>query len=47
VLAFPYSLSASRDSALLITLSPGGYTAQASSVSGGAGQALIEVYEVP
>jgi hypothetical protein len=29
------------------TLFPGAYSAQASSVSGGAGQALIEVYEVP
>jgi hypothetical protein len=36
----------SLDSALLMTLQPGGYTAQLSSVSGGTGVGLIELYEV-
>ena len=45
--AFPFA-AGSRDSAVLITLSAGrGYTAQVSGVSGGTGEALIEVYEVP
>lgn len=37
----------SRDAALLVTLEPGSYTAQVSGVSGSAGFALVEVYEVP
>ncbi len=37
----------SADSAVLITLPPGNYTAQASSVSGTAGTTLVEVFEVP
>ena len=37
----------SKDAALLITLPPGGYTAQVSGVAGTTGEALIEVYEVP
>jgi hypothetical protein len=36
----------SRDAALVISLSPGSYSAQVSSTSG-SGMALIEVYEVP
>lgn len=36
----------SLDSALLVTLQPGAYTAQLSSVSGGTGVGLIEFYEV-
>lgn len=36
----------SRDAALLVTLNPGNYTAQASAVATG-GQAIVEVYEVP
>jgi sugar lactone lactonase YvrE len=47
VYAFPFTNSASHDSAALVTLAPGAYTAQASSSSGSAGVALIEVYEVP
>jgi hypothetical protein len=38
---------ASRDSALLIELQPGSYTAQVAGIGGGSGVALIEVYEVP
>ncbi len=35
----------SKDSALLVTLSPGLYTAQVSGASGDTGVALIEVYD--
>lgn len=45
--AFTWTSSSSADSALLVTLPPGGYTAQVSSASEGTGLALIEVYEVP
>jgi len=45
--AFPYASTTSLDSAVLITLAPGSYTAQASSVSGTAGTTIVEVYEVP
>lgn len=45
--AFSINDSASKDAVLLITLPPGNYTAQAGGVGGVAGQALIEVYEVP
>jgi hypothetical protein len=38
---------ASKDAALLVTLQPGSYTAQATGVNGSAGTALVEVYEVP
>ena len=38
---------ASKDSALLVTLPPGGYTAQISGADGGTGEALVEIYEVP
>lgn len=37
----------SRDSALLVTLPAGLYTAQLSGVANGTGEALVEVYEVP
>lgn len=37
----------SRDSALLITLDPGAYSAQVSSVAGATGVSLVEIYEVP
>jgi hypothetical protein len=37
----------SADSALLVTLPPGAYTAQVSGASGDTGVALVEVYEVP
>jgi hypothetical protein len=45
--AFAWSDPASADSAILVTLPPGGYTAQVSGASGDTGVALIEVYEVP
>jgi len=45
--AFAWSSPASADSALLITLPPGPYTAQVAGASGDTGVALIEVYEVP
>ena len=47
VWAFPLTNPASNDSALLVTLAPGAYTAVASSVSGTAGVVLVEVYDVP
>jgi len=47
VLAFPFASLTSKDSAVLLTLPPGGYTAVVSSASGGAGTTLVEVYEVP
>ncbi len=45
--AFSWGISASADSALLVTLPPGGYTAQVSGASGDTGVSLVEVYEVP
>jgi hypothetical protein len=44
--AFSWTNSASDDSAILVTLPPGAYTAQVSGASGDTGVALIEVYEV-
>jgi hypothetical protein len=45
--AFPWTDAASLDSALLITLPPGLYTAEISSASGSTGVSLVEIYEVP
>jgi hypothetical protein len=45
--AFPWATATSGDSAILITLPPGGYSAQVSGASGDTGVALVEVYEVP
>lgn len=45
--AFAFPNASSADSAVLLTLMPGGYSAQLTSVSGGSGTALVEVYEVP
>lgn len=43
-----FSISAnSRDAAVLVTLTPGSYTAQVSGVNNTTGVALVEVYEVP
>ncbi len=42
--AFPLP-SGSKDSALLVTLQPGAYTVQVSSVSGATGVALVEIYD--
>ncbi len=44
--AFPWSNPASTDSALLITLPPGNYTATVSGSSNDTGVALVEVYEI-
>jgi hypothetical protein len=35
------------DSAMLITLQPGSYTAKVSGFEGGTGVALVEIYEMP
>ena len=45
--AFAWNVLTSIDSALLVTLPPGGYTAQVSGALGDTGVALVEVYEVP
>lgn len=47
VKAFRLTNPFSRDAVLLVTLSPGGYTAQLSGVNGTTGVGLIEVYEMP
>ena len=39
--------SGSKDAALTITLPPGGYTVQVAGGSGGTGEALVEIYELP
>ena len=44
--AFPL-VATSKDAVLLVTLAPGGYTAQVTGVGATTGVALIEVYEVP
>ncbi len=44
--AFEFINTTSKDSAVLLTLQPGAYTVQATSASGSAGIALIEIYEV-
>jgi arylsulfotransferase ASST/Ig-like domain-containing protein len=45
--AFSWGATATPDSALLVTLPPGAYTAQVSGASGDTGVALAEVYELP
>lgn len=45
--AFTWSNPSSNDSAMLVTLAPGAYTAQVSGASGDTGVALAEVYEIP
>jgi len=45
--AFSWGSSPTKDSAILVTLPPGAYTAQVSGASGDTGVALVEVYEVP
>jgi hypothetical protein len=47
VYAFPYTNSSSTDSAILVTLPPGAYTAVVTSASGTGGVTLVEVYDVP
>jgi sugar lactone lactonase YvrE len=46
VAAFPWTSTTSNDSALLVTLAPGSYTAQVAGASGDSGISLIEVYEI-
>jgi len=45
--AFAWSNPSSADSAILVTLPPGNYTAQVVGADGNAGVALIEAYAVP
>ncbi len=45
--AFSWGTSPTPDSALLVTLAPGNYTAVVSGVKGDSGIALVEVYEFP
>ena len=44
--AFSWGSSATPDSALLLTLPPGSYTANVTGASGDTGVALVEIYEV-
>jgi hypothetical protein len=46
VSAFPLPVT-SKDSAIVVTLSPGAYTAQVSGAGGTTGIVLLEVYEMP
>ncbi len=45
--AFSWGTSGTADSAVLVTLPPGAYTAEISGASGDTGISLVEVYEVP
>jgi hypothetical protein len=45
--AFAWTASDGAESAILVTLPPGAYTAQVSGASGDTGIALVEVYDVP
>jgi cyclophilin family peptidyl-prolyl cis-trans isomerase len=45
--AFAISNLASKDAIMLVTLTPGDYTARVSGVAGSSGLAVVEVYEVP
>jgi len=45
--AFSWGSAATPDSAILVTLPPGAYTAQVAGASGDVGISLVEVYEVP
>jgi kumamolisin len=45
--AFAWTNPLSNDSAILVTLPPGAYTAQVSGAGGDTGVALVELYEVP
>ena len=45
--AFPWSFTTSNDSAILITLPPGTYSAEVSGATNDTGVALVEVYEIP
>ena len=45
--AFAFNDANSKDAAVLVTLPPGVYTAEAKGADGGTGIALVELYEVP
>jgi sugar lactone lactonase YvrE len=45
--AFPMTSTRSADAAMVRSLSPGVYTIHVTAVSGGAGEVLVEIYEVP
>jgi glucose/arabinose dehydrogenase len=45
--AFSWGSAGTPDSALVVTLPPGAYTAQVTGAAGDGGVALVEVYEVP
>jgi hypothetical protein len=45
--AFSWGTVATPDSAILVTLPPGGYTAQVFGASGDTGVGLVEIYDVP
>ena len=45
--AFTWNFGESNDSAILVTLPPGAYSAEISGANGDSGIALVEVYEVP
>jgi len=45
--AFTWEFPSSNDSAILVTLPPGAYTATVLGASGDSGVALVEIYEVP
>ena len=45
--AFSLGTAPTADAAILVTLAPGGYTAQVTGANGTSGFALIEIYEVP
>lgn len=45
--AFQLANAATKDSVLLVTLSPGQYSARVSGADGGGGTSLVEIYEVP
>jgi hypothetical protein len=45
--AFPLAAATSKDAALVVSLSPGSYTVHVSGVGATAGNALVEIYELP
>jgi sugar lactone lactonase YvrE len=47
VAAFSLPANESKDAALLVSLSPGAYSAQVSGVGGLTGEVLLEIYELP
>jgi len=45
--AFSWGSQGTPDSAILVTLPPGAYTAQVQGANGDTGIALVEAYDVP